>query len=129
MKIQKALEAVLKDFALPARIDLSVEDPTSIYLNDEETRTFLAVNLADDPIITKYISIIDSVLKEFALPSYYSPAKLHFSFASSAGNLTKILNLNDDYKVHSAGDSIPFDHVPINQILIKCGNKIKRISG
>ena len=87
------------------------------YFNDEKTRSFLAVDVENSDSILKLINAIDSVLKSFNLPVYYKSPKLHFSlFWRQGGDETEIL----DYKECEG-------IVKLEEIIIKCGNKISRI--
>jgi len=85
----------------------------AIYLNDEATRTFLAVDVERDEVILKYIEAIDRVLEGFGLPIYYKNPQLHFSVASfTGGHPTTSYKLSDEFEVKLD-----------NGIILKCGNK------
>lgn len=96
-----------------------------IYVNDEGTRTFLAIDLESNEAILNYIRAIDSVLKEFALPVYYSPPKLHFSVAWCEGNHPEYMEIIKNGFNYSFVNDF---EVNAEQILFKCGNKVNSVS-
>lgn len=118
-KIIAALKEILVEFPLPGKIET---DKFSVYLNDEKTRTFIAIDLMEDSekIILKYIQVIDGVLKEFGLPVYYSSPRLHFSVLCCQGN-------RQNEPIFEEENNQIISEVKLSQILIKCGNKITRI--
>ena len=113
------MQKALKEFPLP--LSLTCKKDLEIYINDEGTRTFLAIDLESNEAILNYISAIDSVLKEFALPVYYSPPKLHFSVAWCEGNHPEFMKIiKNDLNYSFVTDF----EVNVEQILFKCGNKV-----
>ena len=116
---QKIIDALKKEKEKNLPMKLKCEN-VEIYLNDEKTRTFVAVAVENDERILKLIEIIDEILKDFGLPVYYQPAKLHFSLFWCKGNQKENFSLefedfDDEFEVE------------INEIFIKCGNKITKI--
>lgn len=116
---QKIIET-LKSTELPTKLKC---EKVEIYLNDEMTRTFIAIDVKNDERILKVIESIDKILKDFGLPVYYKAPKLHFSLFWCQGN--EIENLNKK-KVLSCNFFEEFE-VKIEEIFIKCGNKVSRI--
>lgn len=116
-KIEDSIKKFLKSNPLPKSLKC---EKYSVYLNDEKTRTFLAVDLENNSDISKLIELIDKLLKDFSLPEFYSEHKLHFSFLWCQGNqsesLKSILNETVDEQVN------------LKEIIIKCGNKISKIA-
>ena len=117
-KVTAALKKTLTEFPLPEQVET---ENFSVYLNDEKTRTFIAIDLKNDENILKCIEAIDNVLKEFGLPVYYASPKLHFSIVWYQGNRQSELLFAEN------GGKINFK-VETEQILMKCGNKITKIS-
>ena len=114
-KMSSALKEILVDFPLPEKINT---ETFSVYLNDERTRTFIAIDFENNENILKYIEVIDKVLKEFGLPVYYTSPKLHFSLLWCQGNRQKETEEIGEINLE----------VDLKQILIKCGNQITRIN-
>lgn len=120
-KIDNIIKKSLKSHPLPASINC---EKVSIYLNDENTRTFLAVDVENNAAILKLIEEIDSILKEFNLPGYYSSPKLHFSVLWRQGNHSKVLDTTiKDLDLDHFEESF----VNLSEIIIKCGNKVSKI--
>lgn len=116
-KLSDKLQKVLKDFPLSS-VEFKSEK-LAVYKNDEKTTSFIAVDLENDSRILKYIEVIDSVLKEFALPEYYQSPKLHFSVVWS--NQPEV----EDVLIGKEKISIEIEHD--HGIYIKCGNKLSII--
>lgn len=120
IKVSEAINQFLKLNSMPRTLKC---EKVSLYFNEESTRNFLAIDLENDKNILKLIKEIDSVLKSFNLPMYYEDPKLHFSVLWSraddcveAGkNLGSVIELEENEKVE------------LEEIIIKCGNKIDRI--
>ena len=112
-KIAEALKKTLINFPLPESIKT---EKFSVYLNDEKTRTFIAIDLENDENILKYIEVIDGVLKEFAFPPYYTSPKLHFSLFWCKGNCGNDIVFNEE--------EIELERIELKQIMMKCGNKL-----
>lgn len=117
-KITASLKKTLTEFPLPEQIET---ENFSVYLNDEKSRTFIAIDIKNDENILKCIEAIDNVLKEFGLPVYYASPKLHFSIVWCPGNRQSELVFAENE------ENINFT-VKTEQILMKCGNKITKIS-
>lgn len=118
-KIVAVLKKILMEFPLPETIET---EKFSVYLNDEKTRTFVAIDLGGkSEIILNYIEGIDSVLKEFGLPVYYSSPKLHFSMVWCQGDRFSDLVFDAEKEKINL-------KVELKQILIKCGNKVSTIN-
>lgn len=120
---QKIIEALRppnlsKDSLFPNKLKC---EKVEIYLNDEATRTFVAINVENDEKVLEIIGIIDNVLKGFGLPIYYKSPKLHFSVFWCQGNQ------KDTLKVDVVENNLSGIEIEINEIYIKCGNKITRI--
>jgi hypothetical protein len=103
---------------LPKQLKIKGET-LSVYVNDEGTRTFLAVDVENDEIVLGYISAIDRVLEGFGFPVYYKSPQLHFSVASCTGNQvaearSALLSLS-----LGLGEYVQLD----GGIVFKCGNK------
>lgn len=117
-KIIEAFKTVLVEFPLPETIET---EKFSVYLNDEKTRTFIAIDLQQSENILKYIEVIDSILKEFGLPIYYSSPKLHFSVVWCQGNRSSEVILEEEKELINS-------KAELKQILMKCGNNISIIN-
>lgn len=113
---QKIIEALRNSLSFPNKLKC---ENVEIYLNDEKTRTFVAINVKNDEKILEIIGIIDNVLKDFGLPVYYKSPKLHFSIFWCQGNQKETLKLCEM--------DLSDVEVEINEIYIKCGNKITKI--
>ncbi len=114
---QKISSALKKISTLPKKLKC---EKLEIYLNDEKTTTFIAVDLENDENILNLIAAIDGVLKDFGMPVYYKPAKLHFSLFWCRGDQKETVEFKE---------KIDFDNleVDLNEISMKCGNKINII--
>lgn len=117
---QKITDA-LKSTDLPPKLKC---EKVEIYLNDEMTRTFLAVDVENDEKILKTIESIDKILKDFGLPVYYKEPKLHFSLFWCQGNRKEEENFKE---IRNFNFNFEEFEVEINGIFIKCGNKVARI--
>ena len=115
-KIREALK--FKEF--PDKLKL---EKVEIYLNDEMTRTFIAIDLENDERIIKLIESIDKILKDFGLPIYYKAPKLHFSLFWCKGNQMEKLRKFKIEEVNLKGFEVEVD-----EIFIKCGNKTHEIT-
>lgn len=90
------------------------------YVNDEGTCRFLALDLEEEAGISsdlvRIVKLIDGVLKGFALPSYYDQPRFHVSIGWRL----------DDWSVEELSN-LPVISAPVDEILMKCGNKILKI--
>ena len=70
------------------RFSLFIGDAVDILCNDEGTRSFLTLPVVMGCTgLQRIIDCIDSVMKKYQLPQYYSSPLFHISFASTTGNV------------------------------------------
>ena len=114
---QKIIDA-LKCTELPTQLKC---ENIEIYLNDEVTRTFVAIDVENDDRILKSIGLVDKILEDFGLPVYYKSPKLHYILYSCQ------VNQKDKFKEFMSLDLLKEYQVNIEGILMKFGNKVTRI--
>ena len=103
---------------------LYVDNSTSnILVNDEKTRSFWGWKVQSNSTLKHILENIDSLLKSYNQPTYYSPPIFHISLASIAANFT-VSYLNDensDFSSSSSDEASSDDDegtssIPVNQI-------------
>lgn len=114
------MEEALKSKEIPEKLKF---EKVEIYLNDEMTRTFIAIDFENDERIFKLIESIDKILKDFGLPIYYKPPKLHFSLFWCKGNQKESLRKFLIEEINLKGFEVEID-----AIFIKCGNRTHEIA-
>lgn len=101
----------------------------AVYTNDENTRTFLAVKVADHSggPLSSLVAKLDTSMKEYKLPSFYKDPSFHISFLWCLGNQRKVLekNLPSLQEIFSALYEEEYCDMNVNvkQLSFKSGNK------
>ncbi|KAI9559696.1 hypothetical protein GHT06_013701 [Daphnia sinensis] len=96
----------------------------SVYLNEEKTRTFLAMNVEDPVgILSMLIEKMDSCLKEYQLPAYYEKPSHHVSIAWCVGDK------KEELEKLAFGLQLEIDQISCNVDEVRCkiGNTVKRL--
>ncbi|KAK2156005.1 hypothetical protein LSH36_224g05029 [Paralvinella palmiformis] len=125
--IEPLVKCLKQKLAVCQRITLVCGD-LEWYCNDEETRTFLAMHVADEAkILTSYTKSIDSVLEDFKLPPYYEDPSFHISLAWCLGDvrerLKKHVPISDiETKVSETGELV--EGLEVGELRLKTGNRI-----
>jgi hypothetical protein len=117
----KQLEASLKTAKLP-QVPLLFTQPAK-YGNDERTCHFLALDLDEKDAggrecLLAIVKKIDAVLRGFGLGQYYYPPRFHVSLGWRVA----------DFELDSAAKDLDLSiSVKVDEILMKCGNKIHKL--
>ncbi|KAK4030380.1 hypothetical protein OUZ56_023379 [Daphnia magna] len=108
----------------PRPFQLYGTNALSVYINEEKTRTFLAINVEDPVgILDILVEKMDSCLKEYQLPAYYEKPSHHVSIAWCVGDQKEELEkLALDLQLET-------DQISCNMDEIRCkiGNTVKRL--
>jgi hypothetical protein len=95
------------------------------YVNDEYTRSFLAINVGTNRALGALQEAIDDTMKSYHQPIYYSNPSYHFSFGCDIGDrLSPHLTLAIQREFHT----LPTQGLTINAIECKVGNKLYKIN-
>lgn len=118
---------------LHAEIDAHRERPSlqvtapAVFVNDEKTRTFLAMSLQScetNAHLRALVAAVDRVLIPFGLPVYYAEPRFHVSFAWCADNQAQ--------RLEAALSQMPCPQPGISfetgNVFVKCGNKLSRLT-
>lgn len=102
-----------------------------VYVNDEKTRTFLALEL-DMGVsqLKKLVVVVDKAYEDFGLPKYYEKPSFHASFAWSLGDSSRHLQTPTLAKLQALLDSYVEDNSPLvftaKEVQCRTGNKVFR---
>lgn len=102
-----------------------------VYVNDEKTRTFLALKVGIGVSqLEKMVAVVDKAYEEFDLPKYYEKSSFHASFAWSLGDSSSLLQPTALTKLQALLDSYAEDNSPLvftaKEIECRTGNKAFR---
>ncbi|XP_062553889.1 U6 snRNA phosphodiesterase 1 [Armigeres subalbatus] len=122
------VENVRSEIRGSKRFTINLED-LAVYTNDESTRTFLAVKVANQSVqpLSSLVTKLDTSMKEFKLPTFYKDPSFHISFLWCLGNQRKLLeeNLPSLQEAFTAlyEEEYCDMNVTVKQLKFKCGNK------
>ncbi|KXJ78759.1 hypothetical protein RP20_CCG003025 [Aedes albopictus] len=101
----------------------------AVYTNEENTRTFLAVKVADQSYgpLSSLVATLDTSMKEYKLPTFYQDPSFHISFLWCLGNRRKLLedsmtSLQETFAALYEEEYCDMN-VNVKQLHFKCGNK------
>jgi hypothetical protein len=78
-----------------------------LLVNEEETRSFLALLLYPNPALGRLVEHVDDVLQEYKLQTYYESPKFHVSLGSFAGTIEK----HDTVRLTSSRPVLSVTHI------------------
>lgn len=73
-----------------------------VFVNEEKTRTFLALSLEDNEHLRSLLKKVDNVMDQFKLDRFYADPKLHASLLWCLGDRVQdleplVVKLNEDF--------------------------------
>ncbi|XP_058817360.1 U6 snRNA phosphodiesterase 1 [Topomyia yanbarensis] len=101
----------------------------AIYVNEENTRTFLAVKVHDNSVgsLNKLVDKLNDCMRLYKLPEFYKDRSFHVSILWALGNKRQLLqeNLPDLQQMFATFYEEEYCdmNLCVNQINFKCGNK------
>ncbi|XP_001659707.2 U6 snRNA phosphodiesterase [Aedes aegypti] len=110
------------------RFRISLSD-LAVYTNEENTRTFLAVKVADQSCgpLSSLVEKLDTSMREYKLPTFYKDPSFHISLLWCLGNRRQLLddNMPTLQETFSALYEEEYCDMNINVKMLnfKCGNK------
>ncbi|RUS84176.1 hypothetical protein EGW08_008063 [Elysia chlorotica] len=100
-----------------------------LFTNDEKTRTFVCLELADDDTeLLKYVEAVDSSFKDFRLAPYYENPSFHISVGWCLGDIVSNVSRQDLSKAKDMLSEFVAAHpdlsiVYAHEIICRSGNK------
>lgn len=100
-----------------------------VYTNDDETRTFVSLEVSMNRHFLNAIESTDAVFREFDLQEYYKDPSLHVSFAWLLGNQKdEVENYLKKEQTTIMGDFLcGIHHNLAEKVCLKCGNRTFQI--
>ncbi|KAL1395574.1 hypothetical protein pipiens_011154 [Culex pipiens pipiens] len=119
--IRNAVSGFKRFTVLPSNI--------AIYVNEEQTRTFLAVKIAETSFVSleQLVDALDGCMREYKLPVFYQERSFHVSILWTLGNqrekLERVLPELDELFNAIYEEEYCDMNVNVKRLHLKCGNK------
>ena len=115
----QSFQTKLKNFVKP--ITLSLAPKVDILVNEDFSRTFITVAIAEHKGLTDIVQCCDETLVEFDKDIFYKPPNFHISLVWALGDQRKQIDVKG---LQNCFDAVEESTFHVNNIHCKIGNKL-----
>lgn len=122
----ETLQEKLVNLKSPKALSLALGDELKIFLNEEKSRTFIALPIFTNKHLQDILECCDQTLLQFGKEAFYQPAEFHISLAWVLGNRKSQLELFDLSTIFEKWQKEEDSLIETSYLMCKMGNKLHR---